>query len=55
MISTEDEFRGMEEAIYPDKARVRAKVNKILNEYDGKDHVQLLGIIKEMIDDEKKK
>ena len=49
MINTEDEFRGMEEELYPNKARIRAKVNKILNEYKGDDLSQLLNVIKEEV------
>ena len=44
MINTEDEFRGMEEELYPNKARIRAKVNKILGEVS--DALKLIKSIK---------
>ena len=52
MLSTKDEFRLMEEEVYPNKAKIRAEVNKILNEFEGDDKADLLMIIKEKIEKE---
>lgn len=52
MINTKDEFESMERALKPNKAKIRYNVNKILDEFEGDDHAQLLMIIKEMIEKE---